>query len=153
MILRRSFFGCVFVLSSGVFGAIAAEDDPEVFIYSVRLDKQTELVWAIKRSRLMAISAWREGAEEPPLSPNKAVAIADEYVQSHLGVHAANVLWIYIRRIAIESGDRWTYDIDYSTDAPLISDDPRLHVSVAMDGKVIVPGESDGNRAYEVKII
>jgi hypothetical protein len=139
MIARCSLLVCAVAICCAALESVAAKDDPEVFIYSLHLDKQTDLVWAIKRSRLMAIPVWHEGNEEAPLSPKKAVAIANEYVQSHLGVHGASILWIYIRPIGNDSDHRWMYDIDYSTDPPLISDDPRLHVTVAMDGKVIVP--------------
>jgi hypothetical protein len=108
-------------------------------ISSRPLSKETELVWAIKRSRLMAIPVWHVGLEEAPFSPNKAVAIANEYVHNHLGVQNASVLWIYIRPLELGSDDRWMYDINYSTDHYLMSDDPRLDVEVAMDGKVIIP--------------
>jgi hypothetical protein len=139
MIARCSLLVCAFAFCCDALPTAATEDDPEIFIYSVPLSKESELVWAIKRSRLMAIHPWREGAEEAPLSPNKAVAIANDYLQRQLGVHGASVLWIHMRHIANEGDNRWMYDIDYSTDPPLISEDPRLHVTVAMDGKVIIP--------------
>jgi hypothetical protein len=139
MIARSCLLVGVVAICCATSRIVTAEDDPEIFIYSVRPSKETELVWAIKRSRFMAIPVWHVGVAEAPLSPNKAVAIANNYVQAQLGVHGASILWIYIRPIGSESDDRWMYDIDYSTDPPMISDDPRLHVSVAMDGKVIVP--------------
>jgi hypothetical protein len=138
MIAHRSVLVAALALCCATAHA-RAEDDAELFIYSVALSKETELVWAIKQSRFTAIPVWHAGVEEAPLSPNKAVAIANEYVQSQLGVRGASILWIYIKPIRDESDNRWMYDIDYSTDPPLMSDDPRLHVSVAMDGKVIVP--------------
>jgi hypothetical protein len=139
MIAHYSLLAATVAVCCTTFTVVTAQDDPEIFIYSVRPTKETELVWAIRRSRFMAIPVWHPGTAEAPLSPNKAVAIANDYVESHLGVHGASILWIYIRPIGSDSEDRWMYDIDYSTDPPLISDDPRLHVSVAMDGKVIVP--------------
>jgi hypothetical protein len=139
MIARFSVLVWAVVLSSAMLVAIAAEDDPEVFIYSLHIDKQTDLVWAIKRSRLLAVPSWEPGRGEAPLSPNKAVIIANDYVQNVLGVHGASVLMIEMRQLGVGSENRWSYDVDYSSDPPLLSNDPRLHVTVAMDGKVIVP--------------
>jgi hypothetical protein len=136
MIARSSLLVCAFAFYCSALRA--AEDDPEVFIYSVHLDKQTDLVWAIKRSRLLGIAPWK-GAEEAPLSPHKAVAVANKYVQEHLGGKGASILRITMLPIGKGSDYRWAYDIDYSTDPPLFSEDPLLHVMVAMDAKVVVP--------------
>jgi hypothetical protein len=120
--------------------ATTAENDPEVFLFSMGLDEQSELVWAIKQSRLQAIPVWKPGGnEEAPLSPNKAVAEANDYVQNTLGVHGATVFTIHLMQLGL-TDNRWAYDIGFTTDPPLLSNDPRLeHVHVAMDGKVIVP--------------
>jgi hypothetical protein len=63
----------------------------------------------------MAVPIWHVGLEEAPISPNKAVAIPNDDVRSHLGVQNANVLRIYIRPLRSESDDRWKYDINYTT--------------------------------------
>ena len=97
------------------------------------------LFWAIKRSRLLAVPAWEPGRGEAPISPNKAVTVANDYVQNVLGVRDASVLTIEMRQLGPSSNNRWAYDVDYSSDPPLLSDDPRLRVTVAMDDKVIVP--------------
>ena len=137
---------CVLVVSSSASSATAAEDDPEVFVYSLHIDKQTDFVWAIKRSRLLAIPAWEPGRREAPVSPNKAVTIANDYVQNVLGVHGASVMWINMRQLGTGNDNRWSYDVDYSSDPPLHSDDPRFHVTVAMDGKVIIPERRPSSR-------
>ncbi len=120
--------------------ATAAEDDSEVFLFSMGLDEQSELVWAMKQSRLQAIPVWKPGGnQEAPLSPNKAVTVADEYVQNTLGVQGATAFTIHLMQLGL-TDNHWAYDIGFTTNPPLYSDDPRLeHVHVAMDGKVIVP--------------
>jgi hypothetical protein len=96
-----------------ILPVVVTDEDPELFIYSIRPTKETELVWAIKCSRFIAIPVWRAGAEEaPPLSPNEAIAVANKYVQNGLGVHGASILSINIRSIGYESENRWMYDID-----------------------------------------
>ena len=87
----------------------------------------------------MAIPAWHAGTEEAPLSPHKAVAIASQYVETQLGVHGSDILWIQMLRLGKDDDNRWAYDIYFSKDPPLISEDPMLRVAVAMDGKLIVP--------------
>jgi hypothetical protein len=139
MIAGVQILACALVLSSTVVSATAAEHDFDVFLFGVPLDQQTDLVWAIKRSRLLAIPAWQPGGSEAPLSPNKAVSVANNYVQSVLGVHGATVISIHMLQLGHGSDNRWAYNIDYSLDPPKRSDDPRLHVTVAMDGKVIDP--------------
>ena len=139
MIARCCLLVAVLAVSCGTLSTVTAEDDPEIFISGRRLSKDTELVWAIKRSRLMAVPLWHAGFEEAPLSPNKAVAIANDYIRNQLAVQGANVFRIFLMPLRAESDDRWMYDIDYTTDGFLLSDDPRLGVKVAMDGKVIIP--------------
>jgi hypothetical protein len=141
MTVRCYVLVCVLVLSSVEFFATAAEDDPEVFLFSMGLDEKSELVWAMKRSRLLAVPAWQPGGtKEAPLSPNKAATVASDYVQNTLGVHGATVFTMHILTLGFSYNDRWGYDIGFTTDPPLLSDDPRLeHVHVAMDGKVMVP--------------
>jgi hypothetical protein len=138
MITRCSLLACALALCCTPLPGVAAEDDPDVPMYSVGLDEHTELVWTIKRSRLMAIPPWRQGAEEAPLSPHKAVTAASEYVQS-LGAHAATVVRIWMTRVGEDRDNRWIYDVHFNADPLLEWDDPRLRVAVAMDGKVIVP--------------
>ena len=52
-----------------MLAVVVADEDPELFIYSIRPTKETELVWAIKCSRFMAIPVWRAGAEIPEKRP------------------------------------------------------------------------------------
>src|SRR6266540_6705755 len=98
------------VLSSCAL-ATAAEDDSEVFLFSMGLDEQSELVWAMKQSRLQAIPVWKPGGnQEAPLSPNKAVTVADEYVQNTLGVQGATAFTIHLMQLGL-TDNHWAYDI------------------------------------------
>jgi hypothetical protein len=138
MIARCSLLVCALAICCTTLPTVTAADDPEVFIFGLLLDKQTELVWAIKRSRLMAIPPWHEGIEEAPLSPHKAVTVASESVQSRLGVHGGTIIRIIMIHLGEERDNRWGYEVFFSSDPPLESEDPLLRVLVAMDGKVIV---------------
>jgi hypothetical protein len=142
MIMRCSIFACVLVLSSARLSATAAETDPEIFIFGRGLDDQFEWVWAMKRSRLLAVPPWEPGKSEAPLSPNQAVIVASDYLEKVVGVHGAKPFAIQFITLGTgpDSENRWAYYIHFTTDPPLLSDDPRVNdVHVAMDGKVILP--------------
>src|SRR5438045_766451 len=105
MIARDLLFACALAICFATLSTVTGEDD--VFIYSVHLDKQTELIWAIKRSRLVSIPPWREAVEETPLSPHRAVTAATEYLQSSVGIHGATVVRILLIRIGHDSDNHW----------------------------------------------
>jgi hypothetical protein len=142
MSVRGSALFCALVLITAVIAATAAETDPEIFIFGRGIDKQFEWVWAIKRSRLLAIPSWEPGKGEAPLSPNHAVVIASDYLDKVVGVYGAKPFAIQLITLgnSAETENRWAYYIHFMTDPPMLSDDPRVSdVHVAMDGKVIVP--------------
>jgi hypothetical protein len=142
MIVRCFAFVCAFVVSTVVLGAATPETDPEVFIFGRGLDDQFEWVWAMKRSRLLAVPRWDPGKSEAPLSPNQAVIVASDYLEKVVGVRGAKPFAIQLITLGSgpDSENRWAYHIHFTTDPPLLSDDPRVNdVHVAMDGKVIFP--------------
>src|SRR6266545_2006078 len=68
MIARSCLLVAVVAVCCATSRTVTAEDDPEIFISSVRLSKENELVWVIKHSRFMAVPVWHVGTEQPALS-------------------------------------------------------------------------------------
>jgi hypothetical protein len=129
----RYWLVCSFALISTTQAALSG-DDPDVFLFS-RNGSKSKWVWAVKQSRLSALPVWHETTEEVPLSPNRALVAAREFLRNRLGINDPRITAITL----VPQGNHvWAYSILFDAEVPE-EDSALLDVRVLMDGKVIEP--------------
>jgi hypothetical protein len=127
--------------------AAAQEDRPAIEVYDVAFGKVYQVI--VSRAALDKTPAWKDDADNPPLSPRKAIKLADE---ARARLFKDNDEWEW-RRGSMElcdaGGGRWYWSAPYRAyykDIVYIIRLPEIHLVVLMDGTVAEPTVVEGKR-------